>query len=151
MHKLIFILLFSGLLGFVDTQPDFTKPIEDDVDIASAFGNRYHPVLETERLHSGVDYAVSEGTKVIASASGKVTKTGRRSTAGYIVVIEHASGFESHYYHLSEREQVEAGQTVVAGEVIAYSGGTGLTEQPHLHFEIHKDGEPVDPMLYLSD
>ena len=151
MYKLIFIVLFSGLWGSIDTQPDFIKPIENDVDIASAFGNRYHPVLETERLHSGIDYAVEEGTKVIASAPGKVTKTGRRSTAGYIVVIEHASGFESHYYHLSDQQEVEVGQKVDGGELIGYSGNTGMVDGPILHFEIHKDDEPVDPMQYLSD
>jgi len=151
MQKLIVILLFGGLLGAVDTQPDFIKPLKEDVDIVSGFGNRYHPVLDIERLHSGVDYALEVGTEVVAAAPGKVTQTGRRSTNGYIVIIEHKSGFETRYYHLSEPQEVEVGEKVDQGELIGYSGATGMTEGAHLHFEIHKDGKAVDPAMYLVD
>jgi len=151
MHKLIVILLFVSLPGAVDVQPDFIKPLKEDVAIVSGFGNRYHPVLDIERLHSGVDYAVEEGTEVVAAAPGKVTQTGRRSTSGYIVIIEHKSGFETRYHHLSERQEVEVGEKVNQGELIGYSGITGMTEGAHLHFEIHKDGKAVDPATYLVD
>jgi murein DD-endopeptidase MepM/ murein hydrolase activator NlpD len=94
--------------------------------------------------HPGVDVAVREGSPVRAAGGGTVAEVGEDSVYGRFVRVRHRGGYESMYGHLSG-VGVERGATVAAGEVIARSGNTGLSTAPHLHFEIRKDGEAVDP------
>lgn len=94
--------------------------------------------------HPGMDIAVREGSRVRATGAGRVAEVGEDSIYGTFVRIEHITGYESMYGHLS-RVLVGDGGTVARDQVIALSGNTGLSTAPHLHFEIRKEGEPVDP------
>lgn len=116
--------------------------------ISSTFGPRVHPIYGIPSFHTGLDIAVPEGTAVRASASGIVTFSGWQEGFGLLVVIDHENGYETYYGHLSKL-LVSAGQRVSQGEVIALSGNTGLSTGPHLHFEVHYFGSPVDPRPLL--
>jgi len=118
--------------------------------ITSHFGMRYSPVDGELRLHSGIDMAVSTGTPVLASQDGEVLEAGYSSVFGRYVLVRHAGGYRSLYAHNSALA-VSVGETVSQGDVVAYSGSTGLSTGPHLHFEIHYEGMPMDPLLFLTE
>lgn len=111
-------------------------------EFSSPFGYRWG------RLHAGIDIANDEGTPIRAAMAGRVTYTGWYSGYGYTVVIKHGQGYETLYGHLSDYI-VENGQYVNAGQVIAYMGNTGNSTGPHLHFEVHINDQPVNPMNVL--
>lgn len=111
--------------------------------ISSNFGPRWG------RMHYGIDLAVAVGTPVYAAAGGTVTYAGSMGTYGVIVIIDHGNNVETRYAHLS-RTAVSVGQRVRRGQLIAYSGNTGNSTGPHLHFEIRYRGQAVDPILYLK-
>lgn len=117
--------------------------------LSSFFGYRTDPISGVDKLHSAVDIAVSEGTKVSAAWDGIITKSGYDSTAGNYVWMVHKNGCETLYCHCSEI-LVSDGDVIRAGETIALSGNTGYSTGPHLHFGIKENGEMVDPLNYLS-
>ncbi len=131
--------------GFYGKGP-FRYPI--NAPISSPFGWRIHPVLSTERFHGGIDFAVDYGTPVGATAAGVVIYGDWYGGYGNAIILDHGDGMTSLYAHNNEL-LVQEGQEVQAGQVIALTGSTGLSTGPHLHFEVRKDGEPVDPMNYL--
>lgn len=110
--------------------------------ISSRFGWRWG------RLHEGVDIAVPSGTPVRAAAAGRVVYTGWAGNYGYLVSIDHGSRVVTRYAHNS-RIVVRPGQRVTRGQVVAYSGDSGNSTGPHVHFEIRYNGRPVDPLPYL--
>ena len=115
------------------------------VRISSGFNRkRFHPVLKKNRPHLGTDYAASTGTKVWATAKGRVAFAGRKGGYGKLVEIEHANGYRTRYAHLS-RIHVRRGQTVDKAEVVGRVGATGLATGPHLHYELLKDGRHINP------
>lgn len=116
--------------------------------ISSPFGERMHPILKKKRFHSGMDIAVPTGTNVLAADRGLVIYSGWNGGYGYFIVIDHGNGLATAYAHNS-RLLVKEGDVVEQGQVIAKSGSTGLSTGPHLHFEVRKDGVPVDPAGYL--
>src|SRR5690606_1638468 len=116
--------------------------------ISSPFGERMHPILKEKRFHSGLDIAVPSGTDVLAADRGKVLISGWNAGYGYFIAIDHGNGISTAYAHNS-RLLVKEGELVAQGQVIAKSGSTGLSTGPHLHFEVRKDGTPVDPVAYL--
>ncbi|HEX8432353.1 MAG TPA: peptidoglycan DD-metalloendopeptidase family protein [Longimicrobium sp.] len=97
-----------------------------------------------DRTHPGMDIAVAEGTRIVAAGPGTVTEAGRDSVYGLFVRITHRNGYETLYGHAS-RVLVSARQSVAPRQTIALSGSTGVSTAPHLHFEIRKNGVPVDP------
>lgn len=99
--------------------------------------------------HPGIDIAVAEGSYVRAAGSGVVTEAGEDTIYGRFVRIRHAEGYESVYGHASELF-VDADRAVERHEVIALTGNTGTSTAPHLHFEIWKDGEPIDPRTLVQ-
>lgn len=99
--------------------------------------------------HRGVDFAVPEGTPVLAAGRGRVALVADRELTGTTVVIEHAPAVYSVYFHLS-RSLVKPGQLVSAGQEVALSGATGLVTGPHLHWEFRVDGTSVDPLPLVS-
>jgi murein DD-endopeptidase MepM/ murein hydrolase activator NlpD len=101
-------------------------------------------------LHPGMDIAVASGSRILASGSGVVSEVGEDSVYGRYVRISHPGGYESLYAHASEL-LVRARQQVPAGEVIALSGSTGVSSAPHLHFEIRRNGHPVDPVTMIHN
>ena len=116
--------------------------------ISSRFNrNRMHPILGQRRPHIGVDYAASTGTPIMATADGVVTR--RRWDGGYgnLVEIRHANGYMTRYAHMSRfASSVREGGRVSQGQTIGYVGMTGLATGPHLHYEMHRHGTPVDPL-----
>lgn len=117
--------------------------------VSSLFGYRNDPISGAHKLHSAVDIAVDEGTKVSAAWDGIVTKAGYDDTAGNYVWMVHKNGCETLYCHCS-KILVSAGDVIRAGETVALSGNTGYSTGPHLHFGIKKDGEMIDPLNYLT-
>ncbi|MBQ4278377.1 MAG: M23 family metallopeptidase [Rikenellaceae bacterium] len=117
--------------------------------LTASYGMRIHPFYKTLTAHQGVDYTVPEGTRVFATADGVVKEINTRSTTGGItVVLSHGNGYETAYSNLS-RVGVTRGQRVRRGDIIAFSGNTGLSLAPHLHYEVRKDGMRVDPIHYF--
>lgn len=125
----------------------------DGARITSKFGMRFHPVLHYTRLHGGVDFAAPIGTPIYAAAAGTVTSASPSSCAGNMVIISHANGMETRYFHLSRyAEGLHAGEPVAQGFTIGYVGTTGkCTTGPHLHYEVHINGEKIDPLTVQPD
>lgn len=99
--------------------------------------------------HVGIDIAVREGTPVVATATGEVTFAGWDKIFGNLLIVDHKNGFETVYGH-NQKNLVSKGQKVYKFDVIALSGNTGRSSAPHLHYEVVKDGEPIDPSPYLD-
>ncbi|WP_415919114.1 peptidoglycan DD-metalloendopeptidase family protein [Tateyamaria sp. SN6-1] len=117
----------------------------------SSFGPRHHPILNKTVNHNGVDWAAPTGTPVKAVASGKISRANFSSSYGNIVYIDHPAGAHSRYAHLNAfAEGISLGSTVQAGQIIGYVGTTGRSTGPHLHFELHLNGRPVDPLALRS-
>lgn len=112
--------------------------------ISSRFGYRFHPILGVYKLHTGVDISVPQGTPVHCAADGYVAKACWNTAYGNMVVVQHGSNIQTLYGHNS-RLCCHAGQTVKKGEIIAYSGSTGWSTGPHVHFEKRVNGAPVNP------
>jgi murein DD-endopeptidase MepM/ murein hydrolase activator NlpD len=113
--------------------------------ITSYFGYRYHPILHFTRFHAGLDIGASWGSPIVAAADGQVATAGWAGGYGREVRIAHAGGLMTLYGHMSEIV-AQQGAYVRAGQVIGYVGSSGLSTGPHLHFEVRKDGTPVNPM-----
>jgi murein DD-endopeptidase MepM/ murein hydrolase activator NlpD len=112
--------------------------------LTSGFGNRFHPILGYERFHAGLDLAAPAGTPIVAAADGRVVSAGWSGGYGQAVEIAHSGGLETRYGHMS-RIAAYAGELIHRGAVIGYVGSTGLSTGPHLHFEVLKNGHPVNP------
>ncbi|ERM91514.1 hypothetical protein O163_10090 [Caldanaerobacter subterraneus subsp. yonseiensis KB-1] len=126
------------------------KPFDGNYPVTSPFGIRENPENPGSReFHPGIDFGLPSGTPVKAAADGVVVLAGEYGGYGKAVVINHTDGLSTVYGHLSEIK-VEEGKEVKQGEAIGLSGSTGRSTGPHLHFEIRKDGQPVDPLQYLS-
>jgi murein DD-endopeptidase MepM/ murein hydrolase activator NlpD len=113
--------------------------------VTSRFGRRLHPLLQFVKDHNGVDYGAAIGTPVWAVADGAVTRAGWEGSSGKLVCIRHANGFETCYAHLSS-VGVRTGQRVSQMQVIAYSGNTGRSTGPHLHYALKRGGHFVNPL-----
>ena len=123
------------------------RPI--NTDLISGFGYRLHPILHVKKLHTGLDFRAPSGTPVYATADGTVSHAGRRGNGyGIFIDINHGYGYASKYAHLS-KVMVNEGQKVRRGDLIGLSGNTGLSKGPHLHYEITKDGNKIDPVDYF--
>ncbi|MNM53585.1 Murein DD-endopeptidase MepM [compost metagenome] len=116
--------------------------------ISSPYGYRIHPITGVKKLHTGTDFAVSQGTDVHAADSGNVIVAEWWNGYGNCVIIDDGNNIWTLYGHLS-KINVQKGDNVKRGEVIAESGNTGASTGPHLHFEVRVNGTPVDPMPYL--
>lgn len=128
--------------------PTFIYPVKG-ARISSTFGRRNSPTAGASSYHKGVDWAVPTGTSIYASSGGTVTKAGWGGGYGYCVYITHSDGRETRYAHMS-RVSVKAGEKVGQGQRIGYSGNTGISTGPHLHFEMIIRGTHVNPLNYLN-
>lgn len=115
---------------------------------SSGFGWRLHPILGTYAMHEGQDISGSEGIPVMATASGKVIEQEYSSTFGNYVVVAHGGGISTLYAHLSAF-RCQIGKSVHRGEVIGLLGNTGRSTGPHVHYEVHIGGRPVDPLPWI--
>jgi len=127
-------------------QPVSNKDLER---IASGFGYRIDPIYKTIKLHAGLDFTAPQGTPIYATADGVVAKASF-SDRGYgnHVVINHGYGYETLYGHML-RIKVRPGQPVKRGEVIGWVGSTGKSTGPHCHYEVHKNGQKIDPVYFF--
>ncbi len=112
--------------------------------IISRYGMRRHPILGYRRMHSGLDFRASHGTPIYAATDGRVTMAGRNGSYGNYVRLNHAGGLGTGYAHMS-RISVNNGQQVRRGQVIGYVGSTGLSTGPHLHYEMYRGAQKIDP------
>jgi len=120
-------------------------------DITAFFGVKHnHPDSKKEKMHGGIDIKASVGTPVLAAADGTIAKAADEGKWGNLIVIAHADGYETWYAHLQGFNSEES-QTVKKGDVIGYVGMTGLSRNPHLHYEVKLNGERVDPVDYLTE
>lgn len=116
--------------------------------VTSDFGYRRSPFNRRADFHRGIDIAAQWGTPILAPSDGVVTFAGRKGGYGNTVILDHGFGITTHYGHTSQI-LVQEGQKVIRGGQIAHIGTTGHSTGPHLHYEIHVDGVPVDPMKYI--
>ncbi len=133
------------LLAIPAIQPISNKDLNR---IASGFGYRLHPILKIGRMHAGLDFTAPIGTPIYATADGRVSTTEYNGGYGNHVVINHGFGIETLYGHMSAIK-VRVGENVKRGEIIGYVGNTGLSSGPHCHYEVHRKGNPVDPIYYF--
>ncbi len=143
------------LVGLVFVSPNeknqFQPPVEKGYEIASNYGQRYHPILQIERFHNGIDWVVPKGTKVFSAAEGTIDYVGKKGKLGEVVIIDHGKGLKTIYANLSKADnKLKKGDLVEQGEQIAYSGNSGLSDKPHLHFMILLNDEAVNPLDYLN-
>jgi murein DD-endopeptidase MepM/ murein hydrolase activator NlpD len=110
--------------------------------------SRFHPILHENRPHEGIDVTAPTGTPIVAPAGGRVVHAGNAQGFGLVVEIDHGNGIRTKFAHCS-RVAVRVGQIVTRNQLIAAVGSTGLSTAPHLHYEIHVNGKPVDPLTYV--
>lgn len=131
--------------------PDIWPVIESEFDrVTSSFGLRHSPIDERIHYHEGIDLTTDPSFgAILATAPGTVSGVWEKHPRyGRIVYIEHANGFSTRYAHMS-RISVRYGEEVDKGQVIGYIGGSGLSDGVHLHYEIRKNGEPIDPIQFM--
>jgi murein DD-endopeptidase MepM/ murein hydrolase activator NlpD len=118
----------------------------DGARITSGFGMRFHPILGYTRMHKGIDFAVPTGTPVMAAGGGVIKQEGWSNGYGNFMLIDHQNGYATAYGHLSRfAPGTHTGGHVHQGQVVAYSGMTGMATGPHLHYEIRINGNQVNP------
>lgn len=113
--------------------------------ITSGFGVRVHPILRFARFHRGIDFGAGYGAPIVAASDGQVTAAGWSGGYGRQVRIAHGGGIVTTYSHMS-RTVAEPGSFVRQGQLIGYVGSSGLSTGPHLHYEVHRNGTPVNPL-----
>ncbi|PLX81820.1 MAG: peptidase M23 [Desulfuromonas sp.] len=116
--------------------------------MTSSFGMRRSPFTGKRKMHEGLDIAARTGTPIYATADGIVSQAGTRSGYGKLVVVEHGYGYKTYYGHNS-KIFVQVGQRLKRGDKIAAVGNTGRSTGPHLHYEVHLNGVPLNPKKYL--
>lgn len=117
--------------------------------IASGFGYRIHPKYKTWRMHTGMDFSAPIGTPIYATGDGTVMRL-RKSMRGYgkVIMIDHGFGYQTLYAHCSKLV-ARPGQKVKRGQLIGYVGNTGVSTGPHVHYEIRKNGKPINPVNFF--
>lgn len=116
--------------------------------MTSPFGQRVSPFTGRKEFHKGMDIANRKGTDILATANGIVSYSGRKGTMGNVVVIDHGHGMITRYAHLGKPLK-KRGEKVKRGDIIARMGNSGRSTGPHLHYEVHLNGVPVDPAKYI--
>ena len=123
------------------------RPVEGGY-LNSTFGYRVDPIDNVRRFHQGQDITVKSGTPIYAPADGVVKRAYYAGGFGNHITLQHGSGYTTLFAHLS-KIKVKHGQTVKRGDIIGYSGNTGRSTAPHLHYEIHHKGKPQNPLDYF--
>ena len=146
LHELYELL--SDQRSFLNALP--TKKPSDGI-FSSGFGVRVSPMGDGgEKIHEGLDIAASVGTQIHAPAAGVIVFAGKKSGYGQIVMVDHGYGLETWYGHTS-RILVKPGQKIKRGQTIALIGNSGRSTGSHLHYEVHVNGIPVDPINYILE
>lgn len=117
--------------------------------LSSTFSlNRRHPIFHDVRPHYGIDISARRGSPIVATADGVVTKAGWENGHGNMVELDHDNGLRTTYSHAA-RLTVRVGERVSRGQTIALVGSTGFSVAPHVHYEVHENGRPIDPLRYI--
>ncbi len=116
--------------------------------IASGFGYRIHPIFKTHKFHSGIDFTAPQGTPIYATGNGKIETAENGNGYGNHVIINHGFGYRSLYAHMSKMK-VRPGQKIQRGELLGYVGSTGTSTAPHVHYEIIKGENKINPINYF--
>lgn len=115
--------------------------------ISSGFGMRFHPIRRTNRAHNGTDFAAPTGTPIYAAGNGTIERADWFGSFGNYIRIRHPNGYQTVYAHLNGFARgIRAGTRVTQGQTIGYVGSTGASTGPHLHYEVHLNGRPMNPM-----
>ncbi len=149
-------LLANSFADAVDSLGSHKKRLEATPSILPTQGwltshyssSRLHPILNVARPHVGIDVTAPTGTPIEAPAAGVVTYAGEKTGYGKVVIISHGFGVETRFAHASKL-LVQQGQRVVRGDQIALVGKSGLATAPHLHYEVHVNGQAVNPLKYV--
>ena len=116
--------------------------------VTSGFGWRTHPIYKTQEFHPGMDFAAEQGTPIYATGDGVIDRADNLAQGyGNHVVINHGFGYQTLYGHMS-KIVARAGQKILRGQLVGYVGSTGLSTAPHIHYEVIKNGEKVNPVNY---
>jgi hypothetical protein len=126
-------------------------PVEKEnlTRMASGYGMRMHPILKIRKMHEGMDFTAKKGTPIYASGNGIVVRADRSTTYGNVVYINHGYGYQTRYAHMSALK-THKGKKVKRGELIGLVGNTGRSVSSHLHYEVHKNNRPVNPVGFYS-
>lgn len=152
--SMLLIIMISVYLKFgltqVSYEPPSIWPVEiKNNNIAADYGLMTHPILKKKKFHKGIDIPAKTGDPVYATSDGIVsTSDDGRTNYGKFIVVDHDKTFQSKYCHLSKL-MVKEGDEVIKGQLIGLIGSTGLSTSPHLHYEVLKNGENVNPNHYL--
>lgn len=142
----------GGADGFYNPQGEsversFLRTPMDASRLTSGFGMREHPILGFSALHAGVDFSAASGTPILAAGNGKVAMAGFNGGYGLYVKLQHTQDVATAYAHMSRLGPgIKPGTTVRQGQVIGFVGSTGMSTGPHLHYEFHRGGKPVNPL-----
>lgn len=148
---------YNDIFGFIKNKEQLLactpaiQPVSnsDLKRVASGFGYRIDPIYKTPRFHAGLDFTAPQGTPIYATANGVVATAGNLGNGyGNHVVINHGYGYKTLYGHMF-RVKAKTGQRVTRGEVIGYVGNTGKSTGPHCHYEVHKNGQRIDPVYFF--
>jgi Peptidase family M23 len=131
------------------------KPVREDklaadISYLSGFGMRIHPIHKVRRMHKGIDFTAPQGTAIQATGSGEVVQAGKDGGYGNCVIIDHGYGYRTLYGHMS-RIDVKVGQKMKKGQQIGLIGSTGASTGPHCHYEVHFNGNVVNPIQFVMD
>ncbi|OYU96449.1 MAG: peptidase M23 [Bacteroidetes bacterium B1(2017)] len=121
---------------------------KDLTRVASGFGYRIHPIFKTHKFHSGIDFTAPQGTPIYATGNGTVSLAENGNGYGNHVIVYHGFGYSSLYAHMS-RIKARPGQKVKRGELIGYVGSTGTSTAPHVHYEVIKGKNKINPINYF--
>lgn len=143
-------LLFSiSVSQAIQNDPPSIAPLKGDFEISSDYGMRVHPFSREKKLHRGIDIKAPIGTAIVATSAGVIVFAETDGLNGLKVVIKHDEEFQTAYCHLSKID-VKNGQKINKGDIIGAVGNTGASTAPHLHYEVLKNGEYVDPAEFMK-
>ena len=125
-------------------------PLMSAYVVTSEFGMRYHPVLHTTKLHTGTDLVARADRTVVSAADGKVVTSSFNIAYGNQVILDNGGGIQTRYAHMASPSTVKVGQELGAGTPLGTQGATGYVTGAHLHFEVIKDGKPIDPKPFMT-
>lgn len=125
-------------------------PLTGSYVVTSDFGPRYHPVLHVTKVHTGTDLVARADKTVVSAADGKVVTNTFNIAYGNEVVLDNGGGIQTRYAHMASRSAVKVGQKLGAGTPLGTQGATGYVTGAHLHFEVIKDGKPIDPKPFMA-
>lgn len=121
---------------------------EDLTRMASGFGTRNDPFTKIRKMHYGMDFTAKTGTPVYATGDGVIERADNTMSGfGNLIILKHGFGYTTYYAHMS-KYKARVGQKIKRGDIIGYVGSTGRSEAPHLHYEVHKDGVPINPINF---